>query len=83
MTLQIPIPENIDEALIQRLDREAREAVAVRLYKEGKLSHGQFADYLQIDRSQAEDVLGRHGIVDYTPERVSEEADAIRQRLKI
>ena len=53
------------------------------LYKEGKLSHGQFAAYLQIDRAQAEEVLGRHGVVDYTPERIAEEADGIRRRLGI
>jgi len=52
MTLSIPIPEDLDEALVHQLDQDARQVVAVRLYQEGKLSHGQLAKYLGIDRAQ-------------------------------
>jgi hypothetical protein len=31
MTLNIPIPDNLDESLVRRLDRAAREAVAAQL----------------------------------------------------
>jgi len=72
VTLQIPIPESVDKALLQCLDRDAREAVAVRLYKAGKLSHGQFADYLQIDRARAEEVLRRHDVEACGPSAAAE-----------
>lgn len=64
MTLNIPIPENLDEAFVKQLAHEVREFVGARLYQEGKLSHGQLAKYLGIGRGQVDEVLGRHGIVD-------------------
>lgn len=64
MTVTIPLPDNLDEALLRELDHAAREAVAVRLYREGKLSHGQFATLLGIGRGEVDDVLARYGIID-------------------
>jgi predicted HTH domain antitoxin len=81
MTLNIPIPENLDAETVRRLDREARETVAIHLYREGKLSHGQFAKYLGIDRAQAEEVLGRYRVVDYTSADVRRDFDLLRKDL--
>lgn len=81
MTLNIPIPENLDPETVRRLDQEARETIAVHLYRECKLSHGQFAKYLGIDRAQAEEVLGRHGVVDYTSADVRRDFDLLRKDL--
>ena len=79
MTVTIPIPNNLDEALVRELDHAAREAVAVRLYREGKLSHGQFADFLGIGRGQADEVLGRHGVVDeFTADEIAAQVQASR-----
>jgi predicted HTH domain antitoxin len=64
MTLHIPIPEGLDEATVRDLDQAAREAVAVRLYRQGKLSHGRLAQFLGIGRGQVDELLGRHGVVD-------------------
>ncbi len=58
-----------------------RETIAVHLYRECKLSHGQFAKYLGIDRAQAEEVLGRHGVVDYTSADVRRDFDLLRKDL--
>ncbi len=78
MTLQIPIPEDLDEPLVRQLDRDAREAIAVRLYQEGKLSHGKFAVYLGIGRGEVDGVLGRHGVVDeFTEQEIVEQAGAL------
>lgn len=80
MTLHIPIPEDLADDLVRRLDQDAREAVAVRLYQEGELSHGQFANYLGIDRGEVDQVLGRHGVVDeFTANEIAEQARALRQ----
>jgi len=78
MTLSIPIPENLDAALVRRLDQEAREAVAVRLYREGKLSHGKVAEYLGIGRSKVDEVLGRHERFDeFTADEISQQAQTL------
>jgi predicted HTH domain antitoxin len=81
MTLHIAVPENLAPETIRRLDREAREAVAVSLYRDGTLSHGQFAKYLGIDRAQAEEVLGRHAVVDYTSVEVQRDFKLLRDDL--
>ncbi len=79
MTVIIPIPDNLDEALVRELDQAAREAVAVRLYREGKFSHGQFADFLGIGRGQVDEVLGRHGVVDeFTADEIAAQVKASR-----
>ena len=80
MTLRIPIPEDLSEPLVRRLHQDAREAIAVRLYKEGELSHGQFASYLGIDRGQVDELLARHGVADeFTVDEIAEQARALRQ----
>jgi predicted HTH domain antitoxin len=80
MTLHIPIPADIDEALVRRLDQDAREAIAVRLYREGKLSHGQFAKYLSVDRGRVDEILGRHGVADeFTAEEIAEQGRTLSQ----
>jgi predicted HTH domain antitoxin len=79
MTVTVPIPDNLDAALIHELDTAAREAVAVRLYREGKLSHGQFADFLGIGRGQADELLAHHGVVDeFTAEEIASQVQASR-----
>lgn len=76
----IPIPDDLDEVLVRELDTAAREAVGVRLYREGKLSHGQFADFLGIGRGKADEVLGRHGIVDeFTADEIAAQVDTSRE----
>lgn len=82
MTLSIPIPENLDQSLVRRLDRFAREAVAVGLYREGKLSHGKFAEYLGVPRGEVDEVLGRYGVSDeFTAEEIAEQV-RVSQRLR-
>jgi predicted HTH domain antitoxin len=79
MTLSIPIPDNLDKASIDELNQVLREYVAVRLYREGKLSHGKFAKFLGIGRGQADEILGRYGVVDMTPDELGREFASIRR----
>ena len=79
MTLTIELPSNLDEGSIRGLEKEAREAVAVRLYREQKLSHGQFAKFLGIARGEVDGVLGRHGAFDeFTAEEIAIQAQTLR-----
>lgn len=84
MTLTIPIPDELEEMLRQRvgdLNAYAREVIAVGLYRDGKLYHKQFAELLGLDRWQAEEVLHRHGIADITAEDLQSDDKVIRKHL--
>jgi predicted HTH domain antitoxin len=79
MTLSVDVPANLDQATLDDLDKAVREFVAVRLYREGRISHGQFAKFLGIGRGEVDEILGRHGVVDMTKEELNREFDSIRQ----
>lgn len=83
MTLTIPIPDSLDDALRRHMGNDmnayAREALAVELYREGKLYHKQFAQMLGLDRWQADEVLRRHGIANLTPEEIDLQFQSIRK----
>jgi predicted HTH domain antitoxin len=64
MTITIQLPEGLDEALARQAEREAREAIGVRLYREEKLSHGQLQRFLGVSSYEADTVLKRHGGAD-------------------
>jgi predicted HTH domain antitoxin len=82
MTIKIDLPPDLDEASVRGLEKEAREAVAVSLYRQEKLSHGQLAKFLGIGRGQVDEVLGRHGAFDeFTAEEIIKQADSL-QRLR-
>lgn len=76
MTLTIPIPDNLDSATVNELDHAARELVGVRLYQQGKLSHGKLAKFLGVGRGQVDDILSRYGVVDMTPEELDKESES-------
>ena len=81
MTLNIPIPPGLDEATIHKLDVTAREAVAVQLYREGKLSHGKLAEFLNIGRGQVDELLARYHVVDeFSAQEIVDQATALRLR---
>jgi predicted HTH domain antitoxin len=79
MTITIDLPPNLDDDSIRRLEREAREAVAVRLYREQKLSHGQLAKFLGIGRGEVDEVLGRHGPFDeFSADEIAQQAQSLK-----
>lgn len=77
MTLSVPVPDNLDEGLLEDLNNAVREFVAVRLYREGRLSHGQFAKFLGVGRGQVDEILGRYGVSDITQEELDREFESI------
>jgi hypothetical protein len=64
MVVTIPIPDDLDDVLGSRARSGRPRGRGRPGLSQGKLSHGQFAKFLGIGRDQADEVLGRHGIVD-------------------
>ena len=80
MTINIDPPFNLDEESIRRLEQDAREAVAVRLYREHQLSHGQLAKFLGIGRGRVDEMLARHEPFDeFTADEIAEQAQALER----
>jgi hypothetical protein len=68
MTLTVHLPPEL-EALLRRtiggdLDAYAREALAVQLYRDRKLTHGQLQLFLGVSSYAADTILKKHGGVD-------------------
>jgi len=83
MTITIDLPPNLDDGAVRRLEKEAREAVAVRLYREQQLSHGQLAKFLGIGRGQVDEVLARHQPFDeFTSEEIAQQAQSLEHLRK-
>ena len=68
MTLKVELPSDL-EAAIRRsvggdLDAYAREALAVQMYRDRKLTHGQLQRFLNVQSYEADTILKKHGGVD-------------------
>jgi len=80
MTITINLPPNLDEAAARRAEHDAREAAAVSLYREGKMLHKEFAQFLGLDRWGADEVLRRHGVYNGpTAEDIAQEVEVSRR----
>jgi predicted HTH domain antitoxin len=67
MSITFDLPEDVEEQLRRELgdlDQAAKEAALVELYRQGKLSHGRFAESLGISRYEADGVLKRHNVTE-------------------
>ncbi len=60
------------------LDAPAKEAVLVALFREGQLTHKQFAQTLGLDRWQAEAVLKKHNVIEDLPT-----IDEVREQVRL
>ncbi len=77
MTISFEIPDEIEqEGRTDGLDmnREAREAYLVNLYREERISHRQLAESLGLSRYETDGVLKRH--------KVSQNVTAEEMRVK-
>jgi len=81
MTLTVELPGDL-EAEIRRnivgdLNAYAREAIAVQLYRDRKLTHGQFQRFLGVKSYEADSILKKHGGVDeLTPDELAAQVKA-------
>lgn len=82
MNITIPIPDGLDEGAARRVELDAREAVGVRLYREGQFTRGQLAQYLGIERGLLDEVFARHavGIMNgVTAQEIAKQSATLRQ----
>lgn len=67
VTVSFQLPDQIEEQLRSEfgdLSAAAKEAALVELYRQGRFSHGQFAEALGISRYEADGVLKRHNVTE-------------------
>ena len=82
MTVTIQLPPDVEQRLRAEtpdLDAQATEAVAVALFRQGKLSHYELSQALKLDRFETDAYLQRHQI--YEGSLTMEDLDADRQTL--
>jgi predicted HTH domain antitoxin len=86
MSIAFSLPVGVEEDLraqLGDLDYAAKEAAVVELYRQGTLSHGQFAESLGVSRNEANAVLKRHNVTEDLPtmEEFDEQMDELRRLL--
>lgn len=83
MAISIHLPEDLEQALrreVGDLDKAAKEALLVDLYRQAKLTGTQLRRALGLSRIQADDLLKRHEVyLDLTAEEVASESAGLRK----
>ena len=67
MAVSFHLPTDLEHELrnkLSDLDAQAKEALLVALYRQGKLSHFALSKALGLDRFETEDVLRRHNVTE-------------------
>ncbi len=81
MSVTFDLPTSIEEDLRKRvgdLDQIAKEALAVELYRQRRITQHQLAGVLGLNRFETDGVLQRHGVfLDVTFDDVCREADSL------
>lgn len=82
MAVTIDLPQTVEDSLRQslpNLDEQAKEILLVTLYREGKLTHHEFATAMRVTRYEADGILKRHHVTEdlMTPEEFEEERAAL------
>lgn len=83
MSIIIQLPGELERDLRDRfgdLDAQAKEAFAVELYRQGKLTHSQLSRILELSRFETDGILKRHGVYSQmTLDDVLRDAETSRQ----
>jgi predicted HTH domain antitoxin len=67
MAVTIQLPDDVEKRLrgeTPNLDAEAKEAVALDLFRRGKLSHYELSKVLGLDRFDTDAYLKRHNVLE-------------------
>lgn len=67
MAVSFQLPSELEHNLrhdLHDLDSEAKEALLVSLYRQGKLSHYALSQALGLDRFETEDLLTKHNVTE-------------------
>lgn len=80
----IELPGTVEDSLRQslpNLDERAKEILLVTLYREGKLTHHEFATAMRVTRYEADGVLKRYHVAEdlMTTEEFEEERAALEK----
>lgn len=79
MPITIDLPDDVEQDLRNRLgdlNAEAKEAFAIELYRQRKLSHYELSRVMGLSRSETDGVLKKHGVYyDLTLEDVLRDAE--------
>jgi predicted HTH domain antitoxin len=65
MNINYEIPQDIEQELRTNgadINREAKEAYLIDLYRQERISHRQLADALELNRYETDGVLKRHKV---------------------
>lgn len=83
MTVSFELPCEMEQSLreeLDNLDRTAKEALLVELYRRRKLTRHQLSGALGLSRFETDAVLKRHEVFyDLTAEDVARESEALRE----
>ena len=82
MALTIQLPSDVEQRLRAQsanLDAEAKEAVALDLFRKGKLSHYELSQMLGLDRFETDAYLKVHNVVEgsLTMEDLNEQTETL------
>ena len=67
MAVHFQLPVDLEHELradVRDLDAEAKEALLVSMYRQGKLSHLALSRALAVDRLETEEVLRKHHVTE-------------------
>ena len=68
MILTVELSSELEAAIRRNIDGDlnayAREALAVQMYRDRKLTHGQLQQFLGVKSYEADTILKKHGGVD-------------------
>lgn len=87
MSVTFELPSNIEQSLrheLGDLDRAAKEAALIELYRQRRISHAELAQSLGLSRDQTDGMLKTHGVTEDSPsmEEFEAELDFIDRRLQ-
>lgn len=78
LTITLNLPDDLEKQLRQSgrdLDGEVREAFALEMYREGRLTHADLSRMLGLDRFQTNALLNQRGIYEQSLTMADLEAD--------
>jgi hypothetical protein len=83
MAISIDLPADLEQSLrrqVDNLDRAAKEALLVELYRQHKLTEAQLAGALGLSRMEMDGLLKRHEVfLDQSAEDVARESRELNQ----
>jgi predicted HTH domain antitoxin len=87
MTISFTLPDGVEHQLRDEfvdVGSALKEAAFVELYRQGKLSHGRFAECLGISRYEADAILKRHGVTEdlITLQEFNDQVAALQKALR-